>query len=247
MTPARDVLCTGGVETPGNSLEKRRNSFRTALAQAEQRCFPLLSLLGPKQPPWEWSCARKKENEKSFWGERRSYCRCLGYCRVLPKRGRREGERQWGKGNIYQALKEADGGSGRESACRLSPVGMGLVLSLQRSLSALFWATISLSKPQGALGKAGSCGCLGRVPVLWQHCPLASSVLCPGRHPARTPVSPSQEAQLPPELCSGREPSPARTLGDAVSPPAAAGGCWPCWDSPEEPFACYRQDGNLPN
>lgn len=164
MTPARDVLCTGGVETPGNSLEKRRNSFRTALAQAEQRCFPPLSLLGPKQPPWEWSCARKKENEKSFWGERRSYCRCLGYCRVLPKRGRREGERQWGKGNIYQALKEADGGSGRESACRLSPVGMGLVLSLQRSLSALFWATISLSKPQGALHQPGGSG-QGRI--LW--------------------------------------------------------------------------------
>lgn len=54
----------------------------------------------------------------------------------------------------------------------------------------------------GALGKAGSCGCLGRVPVVWQHRPLASSVLCPDRHLVGTPVSPSQEAQLPPELSS---------------------------------------------
>lgn len=99
----------------------------------------------------------------------------------------------------------------------------------------------------GALGKAGSCGCLGGVSGVWQHHPSAPSVLCPGRHPARTPVAPCQEAQLPPELSPGLEPSPARAGRGTVTPPALAGGCWPCWDSLEEPLACDWQDGNLPN
>lgn len=37
-----------------------------------------------------------------------------------------EEEQQWGKGNIYQASKAADGCNGRESTRRMTPVGAGL-------------------------------------------------------------------------------------------------------------------------
>lgn len=217
MAPAR-ISCAQLVWRHGeSSLEKSHNSSGTDVAQAGQCRSPHCPHLSPNTP-WGWSWARKKENGKRFWGERRCYCRCLGYCRVLPKRRRREGERQWGKGNICQALEEADGGDGQESACGMSPVQVGLVPSLGRFLSApalghhIIVKTSGCSVPAwGLWAGQGPVAAQGGVPGVWQHRPSSPSVLCPGRHPARAPVSPCQEAQLPPELSPGREPSPART------------------------------------
>lgn len=142
---------------------------------------------------------------------------------MLPGR-RSERERQRGKGNIYQASKEADGGNGRgstphgSSGSRISP---GLVKVFKYSL---LWVTTSLLKPQGAPYSPG-CWCLPShrgqrgVLVVWHCPPSASSVLCAktGSQPAHTLPelavghATTQEAQLMPGLPPRHDPSPART------------------------------------
>lgn len=240
MAPAR-ISCAQLVWRHGeSSLEKSHNSSGTDVARAGQRRSPHCPHLSPNTP-WGWSWARKKENGKRFWGERRCYCRCLGYCRVLPKRRRREGERQWGKGNICQALEEADGGDGRESACGMSPVRVGLVPSLGRFLSAPALGHTSLSKPRGALCQPGGSG-QGRV--LWlpregsqgfgsivHHHPQCSALagtqpglLC---HHARRPSChlscPQAVSHLQPGLAGGHS-DPSSTGRGMLALPGLAGG-----------------------
>lgn len=170
------------------------------------RAVPLLSTV-PKQPPWQWSCAREKENGKWFWGERRYYCRCLDCCRVLPKRRRRrEGERKY-----LSSFRRSRGwqwkGKCQWDESSVSGISPKLVKVSKCSCS-------RPSKPWGALHQPGGSG-QGRALWLPGGCSQGfGSIVHPQgsvpQAPARTPVSPSRGTQLPPELSPGHGPSPAR-------------------------------------
>lgn len=107
----------------GNSLQKSHNSFGTGVAQAGQCHF---SPLSPNSHPGSGAVPGKKKMESGF-GVRGGVIADVWIVAGFCLKGGGGGK---GRGNISQALEEAEGGSGRESACGMSPVRVGLVPSL---------------------------------------------------------------------------------------------------------------------
>lgn len=176
----------------GKAAWKRATTAPAQMWHGQASATPPTVPTCPQTHPGGGAGPEKKENGKRFWGERRCYCRCLGYCRVLPKRRRREGERQWGKGNICQALEEADGGDGRESACGMSPVRVGLVPSLGRFLSApalghhIIVKTSGCSVPAwGLWAGQGPVAAQGGLPGVWQHPSIITLSALPWQTPSQ--------------------------------------------------------------